>query len=110
MNTCVLCLSRRNAFECTIRSRSRWNGVRSGESSSAVARRAGYERAASGDRDASSRAVMRSWKEVPAATVTPPIVSAPAAAPALAVRYERLERRGPVVDLVEDDRAREARR
>src|SRR5881397_975473 len=34
MNTCVLCLSRRNAFECTIRSRSRWNAVLSGWGSS----------------------------------------------------------------------------
>src|SRR2546421_360711 len=30
MNTCVLCFSRRNAFECTILSRSRWNGGRMG--------------------------------------------------------------------------------
>src|SRR3954465_14832668 len=63
MKTCVLCLSRRNALECTIRSRSRWNGVRSGESSSATARRAGYERAASGDSWVRSNASMRSWKE-----------------------------------------------
>ena len=33
--TCVLCRSRRNAFEWTMRSRSRWNGVRSRHSSSA---------------------------------------------------------------------------
>ena len=32
MNTCVLCLRRRNAFEWTIRSRSRTNGVRWSES------------------------------------------------------------------------------
>src|SRR5205823_760600 len=55
MKTCVLCFSRRNAFEWTIRSRSRWNGVRSGESSSGWARRAGYERDA-GDRHPERRA------------------------------------------------------
>src|SRR3954470_15633262 len=63
MKTWVLCLRRRNALECTIRSRSRWNGVRSGESSSATARRAGYERAASGDSCVRSKASIRSWKE-----------------------------------------------
>src|SRR4051794_24267683 len=62
MNTCVLCLSRRNAFEWTIRSRSRWNGVRSGESGSGTQRRAGYERVASGDSHACSHAWGRSWK------------------------------------------------
>src|SRR3954451_6410433 len=69
MKTCVLCLSRRNALECKIRSRSRWNGVRSGESSSATARRAGYERAASGDSWVRSNASMRSWKERSAGVV-----------------------------------------
>src|SRR5439155_25097748 len=38
MNTWVLCLSRLKAFEWTIRSRSRWNSVRSGWGSSAVSR------------------------------------------------------------------------
>ena len=33
MKTCVLPFSRRNDFECTMRSRSRWNGVRSEHSS-----------------------------------------------------------------------------
>src|SRR5688572_16655548 len=63
MKTCVLCFSRRNAFECTMRSRSRWKGVRSGESSSWTARRAGYERAASGDSWVRSIASIRSWNE-----------------------------------------------
>src|SRR4051812_12471433 len=63
MNPCVLCFSRRNALEWTIRSRSRWNGVRSDESSSVTARRAGYERAASGDSCVRSNASIRSWKE-----------------------------------------------
>ena len=40
MKTCVLPFSRRNAFEWTIRSRSRWNGVRSRHSSSGGAARA----------------------------------------------------------------------
>jgi hypothetical protein len=80
MKTWVLCLSRRNAFECTIRSRSRWNGVRIGESSSATARRAGYERAASGDRWASSEARRRSWNSVVAVVCTGLIVSVRAAA------------------------------
>src|SRR3990172_8439576 len=31
MNTCVLCFSRRNAFEWRMRSRSRWNSVRTVE-------------------------------------------------------------------------------
>src|SRR3954468_5366231 len=69
MKTWVLCLRRRNALEWTIRSRSRWNGVRSGESSSATARRAGYERAASGDNWVRSNASMRSWKERSAGVV-----------------------------------------
>src|SRR4051812_30890717 len=62
MNTWVLCLSRRNALEWTIRSRSRWNGVRWSESSSGMSRRPGYERAASGDRLSSDRSI-RSRKE-----------------------------------------------
>src|SRR4051794_4959308 len=64
MNTCVLCLSRRNAFECTIRSRSRWNGVRTGESSSGTARVAEYDRVANGESLASSNASTRSRKAV----------------------------------------------
>src|SRR5690348_3003881 len=62
MNTCVLCLRRRNDFEWTMRSRSRWNGVRSGESGSGRARLAGYERVASGESHACSHAWVRSWK------------------------------------------------
>src|ERR671934_1441347 len=62
MYTCVLCFRRRNALQWTTRSRSRWNGVRTRESSSSSSRRAGYERCASGDRNASSRAEMRSRK------------------------------------------------
>src|SRR3954454_11711389 len=66
MNTCVLCLSRRNAFACTIRSRSRWNGVRTGESCSGIALRGGYERVGRGENRASSKACMRSLKELTA--------------------------------------------
>src|SRR5436309_5632555 len=55
MKTCVLPLSRRNAFECRIRSRSRWNGVRKRQSSSSRRRpRVAYERTASGDSQRSS--------------------------------------------------------
>src|SRR5215218_6189844 len=67
MKTWVLCLRRRNAFECTIRSRSRWNGVRWSESG--CARRAGYERVASGDSSFSLRSI-RSRKRVRTAWVT----------------------------------------
>src|SRR5438270_6435315 len=81
MNTWVLCFSRRNAFECTIRSRSRWNGVRRGESSSGATRRAGYERAASGDSVASSSALSRWWKStLPVVTVARRVGAAGAAA------------------------------
>src|SRR5918998_1877066 len=61
MNTCVLCLRRRNALECTIRSRSRWNGVGWSESGSGTSRSAGYERVASGE-SCSSRRSTRSRK------------------------------------------------
>src|SRR3954452_7904130 len=61
--TCVLCLSRRNALACTIRSRSRCSGERSPQSSSARRRRAGHERAASGASSASSHARRRSASE-----------------------------------------------
>jgi len=40
-NTCVLCFSRRKALLWTIRSRSRWKGVRRRQSASSRARRAG---------------------------------------------------------------------
>src|SRR5215218_899796 len=51
MKTCVLCFSRRKAFEWTIRSLSRWNGVlrRHSPSSSYARPRVSYERTASGD-------------------------------------------------------------
>src|SRR5918999_2785063 len=55
MNTCVLCLRRLNAFEWTMRSRSRWNGVRWSESGSGSSRSAGYEREASGESCSSCR-------------------------------------------------------
>ena len=52
MKTCVLPFRRRNGFECRIRSRSRWNGVRTPHSSSGRARpRVSYERTASGESD-----------------------------------------------------------
>src|SRR5919202_6953306 len=92
MNTCVLCLSRRNAFEWTIRSRSRWNGVRSGESGSGTARRAGYERAASGESERSSNAAMRSWKLSSTTVAIEAIVSPRPAAGSAGVRYRRLRR------------------
>src|SRR3954452_12092403 len=69
MKTWVLCLRRRNALEWTIRSRLRWSGCPSGESSSAPPRRAGYERAAGGDSRVRSNASMRSWKERSAGVV-----------------------------------------
>src|SRR3989442_15967195 len=48
MKTCVLPFSRRNGLEWTMRSRSRWNGVRSGHGSSSRTRpRVSYERTAS---------------------------------------------------------------
>src|SRR4051794_23762939 len=61
MKTCVLWRSRRNAFEWTIRSRSRWNGVRTLHSgSSGCARpRVSYERTASGESQCSSCSRMR---------------------------------------------------
>src|SRR5215210_2565943 len=70
MNTCVLCFRRRNGFECTIRSRSRWNGVRWSESGSDSSRTAGYERMASGDSDSSSRSI-RSRNDVRASCAIP---------------------------------------
>src|SRR3954454_11968386 len=74
MNTCVLCLRRLSAFAWTIRSRSRWNGVRSGESNSATALRAGYDRVASGPSQRSSCADMRSWKSMSTLTAMRRIV------------------------------------
>ena len=68
MNTWVFCLSRRNALQCTIRSRSRWKGVRSEQSSSSGRSRPAppYERTASGDSDASSTEAM--WEAKRSAT------------------------------------------
>src|SRR5918998_2203132 len=63
MKTCVLPFSRRNGFECTIRSRSRWNGVRTRHSASGAERpRVSYERTASGESDRSSCSRTRSAK------------------------------------------------
>src|SRR5437763_137818 len=60
MNTCVLPLSRRNGFEWTIRSRSRWNGVRTGDSASGRSRpRVSYDRTASGESHAFSSSRVR---------------------------------------------------
>src|SRR5437764_9879438 len=109
MKTCVLCFSRRNAFEWTIRSRSRWNGVRSGESSSGWARRAGYDRAASGDSADSSSAAMRSGNSEAAAVVVVVVAAIRTILPARAAgggpghpsaglpgrRHRRLRRRDP---------------
>src|SRR6187551_78708 len=55
MKTCVLCFRRRNDFEWTMRSRSRWKGVRRPHSSSWIARpRVSYERTATGESEDSS--------------------------------------------------------
>src|SRR2546430_5899317 len=63
MKTWVLCLRRRNDFEWTIRSRSRWNGVRRRQSSSDCCRpRVSYERTASGESQASSCSRIRAAK------------------------------------------------
>ena len=63
MNTCVFPFRRRNGLEWTIRSRSRWNGVRRRHSSSARGRpRVPYERTASGERQRSSCARVSSAK------------------------------------------------
>src|SRR5829696_608708 len=74
MNTWVLCFRRRNALECTIRSRSRWKGVRWSESDSESSRTAGYERVASGESDSSSRSI-RSLNEVRASWAMAPRLS-----------------------------------
>src|SRR5665811_93596 len=50
MNTCVLCISRLKLFEWMMRSRSRWNAMRTGESASTVLRVAALLRVARGDR------------------------------------------------------------
>ena len=59
MKTCVLCLSLRNAFECTMRSRSRWNAVRSGCGGSSRSRPL-----VSDDRTARSDSVRRSISSI----------------------------------------------
>src|SRR5215211_2608642 len=60
MNTCVLPFRRRNGFEWTIRSRSRWNGVRTGDSSSGWSRpRVSYDSTASGESQALSSSRVR---------------------------------------------------
>ena len=61
MNTWVLPFSRRNDLQCTIRSRSRWNGVRSGQISPSACSlpRVSYERTASGDSHSLSIAATR---------------------------------------------------
>src|SRR5919204_6015353 len=60
MKTCVLCISRRNDLECTIRSRSRWNGVRTEHGSSSWTRPPpSYERTASGESHCCSSS--RTW-------------------------------------------------
>src|SRR5437764_1990220 len=72
MKTWVLPFSRRNGFEWTIRSRSRWNGVRTPHSSSGRSRpRVSYERTASGDSHRSSR----SRSSISKASTTLPAIS-----------------------------------
>src|SRR5205823_3935485 len=104
MKTCALSFRRRNAFEWTIRSRSRWNGVRSGESSSGWARRAGYERDASADRADSPSAAMRSWNSEAAAvvvvvaairTILPARAAGGSGGDSTGRRHRRLRRRQP---------------
>jgi hypothetical protein len=68
MNTCVLCFSRRKALQCTMRSRSRWNGERSEHSSGSGCSLPWLadERTASGSSSTSSAAARRARN--PAAT------------------------------------------
>src|SRR5918992_1988545 len=106
MNTCVLCLSRRNALECTIRSRSRWNGVRWSESSSGSSRTAGYERVASGESCCSYRSIRSLKLERAKAWAMPRRAYLPLARRLLG---ERLEARRAVVEVVQQEAAREPR-
>src|SRR5712692_10345087 len=63
MKTCVFPFRRRKGLEWTIRSRSRWNGVRTPHSSSARSRpRVSYERTASGESERSSCSRTRASK------------------------------------------------
>src|SRR6266496_4754997 len=72
MKTWVLPFNRRNGFEWTIRSRSRWKGVRTPHSSSARGRpRVSYERTASGESQRSSCSRTRASK----ASATLPAIS-----------------------------------
>jgi hypothetical protein len=83
MKTCVFPFSRRNGFEWTIRSRSRWNGVRTLHGSSGRARpRVSYdERTATGYSVASSSALTRSANDS-------------ATRPATSIGFQRSRRRG----------------
>src|SRR5207302_6798444 len=97
----------------------RWNGVRSGESSSCTARSAGYERAALGESDPSSRASMRSLKRLAEAVAGIGGLSQAARRrrggrcgggarrPCARSAAQRLEARRANVDLVEQEVARE---
>ena len=61
MKTWVFPFSRRNGFEWTIRSRSRWNGVRTSDSGSGTGLpRVSNERTANGDRLSSSARIRAS--------------------------------------------------
>src|SRR5215212_8702987 len=100
MNTWVLCLRRRKAFECTIRSRSRWNGVRWEESCSGSSRRAGYERSASGE----SRS---SWSSMRSRNEPGDVAAVRGTAPRLPLAAQRIERGRAVVHLIEKEAARE---
>src|SRR5262249_53312168 len=75
MKTWVLPFRRRNGFEWTMRSRSRWNGVRTEHSSSRSMRpRVSYERTASGERACTSSPRMRAANPsatLPASSCTP---------------------------------------
>jgi hypothetical protein len=58
-------------LECTIRSRSRWNGVRTALSASSRTRRAGYDGMASGDSHMASRACWAEAKSLTVGALTP---------------------------------------
>src|SRR5919197_5088421 len=70
MNTWVLCLSRLKAFEWTIRSRSRWNGVRMTLSGSGSRRIARYDGVALSHRYSRSQARTRSSSDLAEAAAT----------------------------------------
>src|SRR6476619_6408401 len=95
MKTCVFPLSRRNGFEWTSRSRSRWNGVRTEHGSSSRSRPlVSYERTARGD------SVISSSERTRSANVS-------ATRPALRTQRSRGSEAGRVAAVDDDARADE---